>query len=281
MAEEDELQSLPAFVACHVRCLTAREENYEAEEAVEVDEDEGTVTVTHPPDVHRNVKRQTVLLENLDERGKREHLVFDEALLEEGDERDNGYQQELWEELQEPLLDRLELARETCVMVLGTQQSGKSRLLFGGGGCDRPEDAEEEVGAAGLLWRFGRYAFDQGFSDKGGVEAIEVSMVAVAGNEHLFDLLDPPAEPSTLAGKHKLRLRFSAAMGTFVQNVSHSIASDMSDFMTILHEVRVTGRQAGGRSGWVGGLLLPCRVSPSLIFFPFFFHLLFFRRNVV
>ena len=46
MAEEDELLNLPSFVACQVRCRTAREEYMEAEEAVTVDEDENTVTVT-------------------------------------------------------------------------------------------------------------------------------------------------------------------------------------------------------------------------------------------
>jgi hypothetical protein len=173
--EEDELQSLASFVACQVRCLSAREENMEAEEAVEVDEENGTVTVTHPPDVHRKVKKETVLLDK----------VYDEAALDE-EERDMGYLGELWDEIENPLLDRIELAQEACLVVLGTKQSGKSKVLFGAGDSDKPDTAEETGGAggmAGLLPRFGRYAFEEGFSGKGGVDAIEVTMIHVGVSE--------------------------------------------------------------------------------------------------
>ena len=128
MAEEDELLNLPSFVACQVRCRTAREEYMEAEEAVTVDEDENTVTVTRAPDVHRHVKRETVLLDR----------VYDGEQLEAGDERDRGFVEELWGELENPLLDRLELAREAAVVVLGTKQSGKSTLLLGTKSADDP-----------------------------------------------------------------------------------------------------------------------------------------------
>ena len=132
--EEDELQSLASFVACQVRCLSAREENMEAEEAVEVDEENGTVTVTHPPDVHRKVKKETVLLDK----------VYDEAALDE-EERDMGYLGELWDEIENPLLDRIELAQEACLVVLGTKQSGKSKVLFGAGDSDKAPVAPHDL----------------------------------------------------------------------------------------------------------------------------------------
>ena len=246
MADKDELLNLPSFVACQVRCRTAREEYMEAEEAVAVDEDEGTVTVTRAPDVHRHVKRETVLLDR----------VYDGEQLEAGEERDRGFVEELWGELENPLLDRLELAREAAVVILGTKQSGKSALLLGTKSADDPafyassgnggsDGKSAEVpafkeGAEGLIARFARYAFEEGFSGKGGVDAIEVTMVHIGGNDHCIDLLAPPqGGPAVAASKHHLRLRFSAAVGTFVQNVSHAIASDLAELMTTLHEVRL------------------------------------------
>ena len=65
-------------------------------------------------------------------------------------------------------------------------------------------------------------------------------MVHIGGNDHCIDLLAPPqGGPAVAASKHHLRLRFSAAVGTFVQNVSHAIASDLAELMTTLHEVRL------------------------------------------
>ena len=49
-----------------------------------------------------------------------------------------GFVEELWGELENPLLDRLELAREAAVVVLGTKQSGKSTLLLGTKSADDP-----------------------------------------------------------------------------------------------------------------------------------------------
>ena len=120
----------------------------EAEEA-EVDEENCTVTVTHLPDVHRKVKKETVLLDK----------VYDEAALDE-EERDMA--------TGEPAAGPDRAGAGGRLVVLGTKQSGKSKVLFGAGDSDKPDTAEQTGSSMGGSCCASAATLEEGFSGKGG-----------------------------------------------------------------------------------------------------------------